>query len=62
MKRMVKRIITISGVLVVILALLCTGVFLYINSIFDRIEKIPEVSKVDLSNDFVSPRLVWRLF
>ena len=52
MKRTIKRIITISSVLVVILALLCTGVSLYINSIFDRIEKIPEVSKVDPSNEF----------
>ena len=52
MKRTTKRIITISSVLVVILALLCTGVSLYINSIFDRIEKIPEVSKVDPSNEF----------
>lgn len=33
MKRTTKRIITISSVLVVILALLCTGVSLYINSI-----------------------------
>lgn len=52
MKRTAKRIITISSVLVVILALLCTGVSLYINSIFDRIEKIPEVSRVDPSNEF----------
>lgn len=52
MKRTTKRIITISSVLVVILALLCTGVSLYINSIFDRIEKIPEVSRVDPSNEF----------
>ena len=37
MKRTTKRIITISSVLVVILALLCTGVSLYIKSIFDRI-------------------------
>ena len=51
-KRTTKRIITISSVLVVILALLCTGVSLYINSIFDRIEKIPEVSRVDPSNEF----------
>lgn len=53
MKRTTKRIITISSVLVVSLALLCTGVSLYINSIFDRIEKIPEVSKVDPSNEFL---------
>ena len=52
MKRTTKRIITISSVPVVILALLCTGVSLYINSIFDRIEKIPEVSRVDPSNEF----------
>ena len=41
-----------------ILMLLCAGVILYINSIFDRIEKILEVSRVDPSNalfDTVSP-------
>ena len=52
MKRTTKRIITISSVLVAILMLLCAGVILYINSIFDRIEKIPEVSRVDPSNEF----------
>ena len=52
MKRTAKRIITISSVLVSILMLLCAGVILYINSIFDRIEKIPEVSRVDPSNEF----------
>lgn len=35
-----------------ILMLLCAGVILYINSIFDRIGKIPEVSRVDPSNEF----------
>lgn len=39
MKRTTKRIITTSSVLVAILMLLCAGVILYINSIFDRIEK-----------------------
>lgn len=52
MKRTTKRIVTISSVLVAILMLLCAGVILYINSIFDRIEKIPEVSRVDPSNEF----------
>lgn len=52
MKRTTKRIITTSSVLVAILMLLCAGVILYINSIFDRIEKIPEVSRVDPSNEF----------
>lgn len=40
MKRTTKRIITISSVLVVILALLCTGVSLYINSIFEVVSGI----------------------
>ena len=52
MKRTTKRIITISSVLVAILMLLCTGVILYINSIFDRIEKIPDVRRVHPCNEF----------
>ena len=52
MKRTTKRIITISSVLVAILMLLCAGVILYINSIFDRIEKILEVSRVDPSKEY----------
>ena len=52
MKRTTKRIITIAIILVIVLILLCVGVSVFINSIFDRIEKIPEVSRVEPSNEY----------
>lgn len=52
MKRATKRILILSAVVIAVAAVLCIIACLYINSLFDRIVKIPEVSHLDPDDEF----------